>query len=207
MRCNRTETDHHEELSMQRVILASLAPLVALGVAASASPRDAAGLPPLSCPLPAACQALAEAPASATIPGPSLAARVSAANCFASHAMDAAAVTPDAASLRRLEASVAPSLAMLDQVIASGDPYWKLVAMDAQRDIYTGMVVRARTASSDTPAARAALEPQLAPWQQDADAKITAMADILRTNPELAQRDPVIAFVARGVEHAQVATR
>jgi hypothetical protein len=190
----------------RRSILVSIAPLLMLGgPLASAAPHAAAGVPPISCPLPADCQPLAVIPASAKIPGPALAAHISVASCLAEHAMSSASVSGDHASVKRLDAAVQPSIAMLDEVIATGDPYWQLIAKDAQRDIYTSMIVRERTASSGTPEARAQLEPLLAPWQADAQHRVAEMQNLLRTNPELARRDQVASHVAGEVK--RVASR
>src|SRR5215471_5690543 len=109
--------------------------LFATGGLAAAAPV----LAPLPRTQPARCEPLAKLPASATIPGPALAAHVSVATCMAVIAMNEIVPAPDDASIARLNAAIAPSMALLDSVIGTGDPYWMIVAQDAKRGLYVGM--------------------------------------------------------------------
>lgn len=183
---------------MNRVLTACLLPAAALlGGVASAAPLSVPGLAPLPEHLPPRCEPLARVPASATIPGPQLAAHVSVANCLAEDAMNELRLSPDAASIDRLDAAVAPSLALLDGVIVAGDAYWKVIAEDAKRDLYVGMIVRERASiPSGDRVAHDALEPKLAPWQEDTSQAIAAIARLTREDPALSGRDPVIARAA-----------
>ena len=143
---------------------------------ASANP-SLPGLLPLPQHLSARCAPLAQVPASATIPGPALAARVSVANCIAEEALNALKLKPDDDSIARLNVVVIPAVTLLENVRDVGGDYWRRVAADAERDLYVGMIVRERTSVPDGDvAARNALEPMLEAWQDKAaqDAAITA---------------------------------
>ncbi len=194
---------------MQRHLFAAV--LLSASVA-SATPVSVPGLDPLPREIPTTCVALAKVPASAVSSGPTLAARVSVANCMAEVGMNAVARIADDASIAKLDQAVAPSIDILDSVIRAGDPYWKVVAENAKLDTYESMIVRERVSipGSDV-AAHAALEPKLAPWQEDAKETLAAIAEIAHANPSLAQRDPVISgVIARAVEQTrspQMATR
>jgi hypothetical protein len=191
---------------MQRHLFAAMI-LVASAAAAAPVP----GLAPLPRDIPASCAALAKVP-SASIPGPTLAAHVSVANCMAEVGMNAVAQTADDASIANFDRAVAPSIDIFDSVIRAGDPYWKVVAENAKLDTYESMIVRERVSipGSDF-AAHAALEPKLVRWQEDAHETLAAIAELAHANPALAQRDPVISgVIARAVEQTrtpQMATR
>lgn len=195
---------------MSRFTISALVLCTSAGLA-SAAPAPPTGLAPLPTSLPPRCQPLAHVPASATIPGPTIAAHVSVANCLAEDAMNALSLSPSAASIAQLNAAVAPSLALLDGVIRTGDPYWELVAQDAKRDLYSSMIVRVRrTLPADDASARASLEPRLTAWQASESRAETAMADLGRAHPDLARRDAVVAGIARRIpdqRKPQMATR
>src|SRR5436853_2487088 len=161
---------------MHRLVVAAVVPALAYGAgAAAAAPFAVAGLAPLPAKLPAKCAALAVVPASAKISGPAFAARVSVANCLAEQAMSDATVTPDVSSIERLGTAVAPAFAILDNVILVGDPYARMVALDAKRDLYVGMVVCERASETrEDAASRALLELAVAPWLADATDTIVA---------------------------------
>ncbi len=152
---------------------------------ASASPA----LARLPSKMPARCVPLAVIPASATISGPAFSAHVSVANCLAEDAMNAAAASPDDAAIARLDAAVAPSLAILDDVIRVGDAPWRLAAEKAKRDIYVSMIVRERiTVPGIDVAGHAALEPKLARWQREETEADTAIAQLTSPAPQTAHR-------------------
>lgn len=177
---------HHLTLS------SALAILVTAGTAAAAPASK--GPPPLPAHLPPGCQPLAAAPPSAKVEGPILAAHLSVASCLAEHALAALTVTPDDASIAAMRQAVAPAEAILDGVIAVGDPYWTLLAEDARRDLAVGLAVRVRTSlAGDDPAARLALEDRIAPWLADAASAAQVMAALGKAHPDLATRDPVVA--------------
>lgn len=184
---------------MQRHLFAAV---ILSASAASAAPVSVPGLDPLPREIPARCAALARVPASASIPGPTLAAHVSVANCMAEVAMNGVAQTADDASIAKFDQAVATSMSTLDSVISAGDPYWKIVAEDAKRDSYQSMIVRERVSipGSDS-VAHAALEPKLARWQAGENAALASIAQLAHAYPALAQRDPMISnVIARAVE-------
>lgn len=168
-----------------------------VGSVALAQPPRAPGLTPLPASLPAQCQALAHVPASAQIPRPEISAHVSVANCLAEHQMSSLKLAPTTASIDQMDAAVAPAVAILDGVIATGDPYWMFIAEDAKRDLYTGMIVRQRsTIKSGKIAGHDKLEPQLGCWKANAATAQLAMARILEAHPDVANRDAVTVNVA-----------
>ncbi|MGH7633487.1 MAG: hypothetical protein ACRENC_07135 [Gemmatimonadaceae bacterium] len=170
--------------------------LLAMGGVAMASPVASPKLAPLPQALPKRCEPLAKLPASATIPGPALSAHVSVAKCMAMVAMDDIAPAPDDVAIARLNVAVAPSIVLLDSVIGAGDPYWVLVAQDAKRGLYIGMIVRVRASLVNADSrAHDALEVRLAPWQTEASRATRAIIELDRSDPELARRDPVAAGI------------
>jgi hypothetical protein len=191
---------------MHRFIFAGIVSCLGLAAtAASAAPATPPGLAPLPRTLPPRCQPVAQIPASARIPDPALGAHISVANCMAEVAMNALDVQPDAASIARFDAAVAPSLAMLDNVIRVGGPYWNVIAEDARRDLYVGMIVRERQSVTDA-ASREDLEARLGPWQDGAARSIDAIAALARSNPELARRNAVIGYVIEHLPAAEART-
>ncbi len=193
---------------MNRFSLAAIIPALAFGAGlASAAPASVPGLSPLPQSMPARCADLARVPASARIPGPELAAHVSVANCAASAAMNAVAVSPDKASMARFDAAVAPSLELLDNVIRVGDPYWQAIAEDAKRDLYQGLIVRERSSLQGDLKSHDDLEAMLAPWQRDEQSATEAIAALAQHDPMLAQRDPVIATLVANVPRELQAAR
>jgi len=158
---------------MNRIVVSCV---VLAASSASAGP-SVPGLLPLPQKLSSRCAPLARVPASATIPGPALAARVSVANCIAEEALNALALKPDDDSIARLNVVVTPAVTLLENVRDVGGDYWRRVAADAERDLYVGMIVRERNSVPDGDVAtRNALEPMLAAWQDKAaqEAAITA---------------------------------
>jgi len=194
--CNGGARTNNQERVMHRLSLGLIPALVLGASVASAAPVSVPGLATLPNAGPANCVALARVPSSALIPGPALAAHVSVANCMAEAAMNALALTNDEASIAKLDGAVASSIELLDNVIRIGDPYWKVVAEDAKRDTYVGMIVRERiTIPKGDVIARAALELELAPWQAEAKHATEAIAELSHEQPTLTRRDPMIAGI------------
>ena len=92
--------------------------------------------------LPQECRAVAAVPVHRRDDGPLYAAMTSAASCAASVRMAQVKVEPTDASARALGDAVAPSLALLDQVIASGDRDSKIIALHAKGDLLSGIAIR-----------------------------------------------------------------
>ena len=167
--------------------------------------------------IPQACHELARAPASAQIPGPSLSARISVANCLITERTRGLELRDDAASITALQRAVEPSLALLDEVIANGDPAHQILAHHARADLLSGLQVRMRSAIPpvDTmtyaahEARRDALEPQIAAWGAEANASFEQVAALAEANPQAATANPVIEYATRRADAAvgQVATR
>jgi hypothetical protein len=197
---------------MNRILIGGIMPALFATVSlATAAPVSSNELAPFPRDLPARCAPLAQVPTSATIPGPARAAHVSVANCIADIAMNALILTPDDVSISRLNAALAPSMALLDSVISTGDPYWIVVAQGAKRDLYVGMIARERASLVNAdPHVRNALEVGLTPWRNEASRATVAIIELGRSDPELGNRDPVIAAViSRAIDErgAQVAGR
>lgn len=185
---------------MSRFLLAGLAPLSILCLAGVASANPTVpGLSPLPKTLPDRCVPLAAVPASAQIPGPELSAHVSVANCLLEVAMNGVTLSSDDPSIKDLNTAVTPGLAVLDNVISVGDPYWKMIATDAKHDLYISMVVRARSSLTGADMrTRDALERRLVPWLDAASSTNVAFMKLAAGNAELARRDEVIRnIVAR----------
>lgn len=181
---------------MHRSLIAVIpAALLCLVEPASAAPV-ARGLSPLPSQLSTRCARLAQIPRSSEIALPVFAAHVSVANCTAEEAMNRLSLAPDDASIDRLNTAVAPSIAMLDEVISAGSPYWKMVAEDAKRDIYVGMVVRMRSSIPDADLAKHdALEPKLARWIDEGEKSRSAVTALAGQHPEVSGRDVVVAGI------------
>lgn len=194
---------------MSRIPFVAGIPALVLASAslAHATPVTPIGLSAMPTNLPAECRAVAEIPRSATIAGPAIAAHVSAANCMAERALSAIRAKPDAPTLSEMTSAVGTSVAMLDSVSALGDPYWTVVAEDAKRDLYRGMIVRARNATPSDVASRDKLEPMLSGWTANAERSEVIIAETTRTSPQLVNRDPVIAYVISRNEQERAGTR
>jgi hypothetical protein len=147
--------------------------MLAIPVSASADSR----LPPIDPSMvPSSCATVAAVPSDATIPQPSITARIATANCAAGVRLDALKITPDENSLNAMVAAVKPSFDLLDQVATAGDPALATVAQTMRSNLYAAMVVRARnsiptitmtTVGAELAAhdqAHAALEGKLQPW-------------------------------------------
>jgi len=167
---------------MRRNMIVGLLPIAMSATTLVRAAPVTAPLRPLEvATLPERCRPLAAVPQSATIPDPDFAAHISVANCSAEEAM--AKLTPhaDQASMAALEAAAAPSLAILDDVIAHGDVRWSQMATDARSDLLVGMVVRMRIVAND-PSDRDGLEAKLARWLNPAT----------RTKQEAGEAPPTI---------------
>jgi len=189
-------------------VLTTAAVLAAAGLSASAGPRLSA----LPTNLSPRCAELARVPADAKIMTPRIAAQVSVANCTAEEAMNKLTLAPTDASIAQLNAAVSPSLALLDDVVTNvNDPYWKIIATDAKRDLFSSMVVRQRNSISGVNmAARDALEPKLVAWQARAASAGPSVPQLSRAHPDLASRDQVIGYIAQNATSenpSQVAMR
>jgi len=172
---------------MRHAILAGIVPVVlgtlsvARAVPAAARP-DSQLRPLVPSELPERCRELARVPASALIVDPDFAAHVSVASCTADEAMGKLALKPDAASAAALETAAAPSLQILDDIIAHGAPRWQAIADTTKANLYRGMVVRMRvvTPGGDVPAS---IQASLTTWLDSASKASRAAAEVARHEP------------------------
>ena len=153
---------------MHRASLAALAPLVLLAAsAAHAGPAGSPLRPLVAADLPERCQPLARVPPSSQIADTDFAAHISVANCLARERLAQAQLHPDRASIASLDMLAQPSIAILDDVLAHGDAFWRRAADAAKADLLVGMVVRMRAVAND-PQDHAGIEPKLAMWMDRA---------------------------------------
>lgn len=153
------------------------------------------------------CRPLAEVPQNASIPGPRYDAAISTANCMAETRARRLVLTPTPDSVRALDEAVSPSLRILDRVIATGDAEHALIALYAKLDIVQGNAARLLLAVPR-------LSPQMGgmevanhykmvlvadaltkPWRQHAMELRRAIAGVVSKNPQLANHDPVVAYM------------
>lgn len=181
---------------MSRLSLLGPALLFSVHVASAATAPNW-GLAPIPANIPGRCAVLAQVPASARIPEPAIDARISIANCTAEEALSRLTIRPDNASVQEMNRAVAPSLAMLDDVIAHAPPDRQLIAQDAKRDLFQGLIVRTRSSLHHADiTAQNRLDPLVTPWQDEAHQAQMAMRELVRTHPQLAQGDQVVAPLA-----------
>ena len=143
---------------------------------------------------------------------PAISARIAAGNCLARESLKLVPVTE--ASLETataLAAAVAPAIALLDNVIAAGDPYYAMLAEDSKRDIYQGMAVRLRRAVQpmDKVALREA-DMLVANWLDNVAFSTVRITELAENDPDAANRDQVVTAIAQRAaaeEATGVATR
>jgi hypothetical protein len=122
-----------------------------------------------------------------------LSARISIASCTASinlNAMQRTLRDNPVANYEALDAAIAPSIAMLDDVIAKNVPELELLAARAEADLYTSVAVRTRNTEPMTED-RAAVEALIAPALARADERFARVLAIADQHPELAS-DPIV---------------
>ena len=180
--------------------------LLALTGLAYAAPPTLDGSPPVLPPnTPARCSQL-------MLKQPAMKARIAAGNCLARESLKLVPVTEaNLETANALATAVAPAIALLDNVIAQGDPYYSMLAQDAKRDIYEGMAVRLRRAVQPGDSmARVEADMLVANWLDNialSTVQITALAE---KHPDAANADPVITAIterAASDEATQITTR
>ncbi len=153
------------------------------------------------------CRPLAVVPQSIAVTGPSLDAAISTANCVAMIRTRALVLTPTADSVRALDEAVAPAIAILDRVVAAGDPEHALIAEFAKVDILQGNTARML-------AALPRLSPQMSRSEVAEHMRLVAATDVLTERwrkqafecrrkiarlafryPDLAEHDAVLAYM------------
>jgi hypothetical protein len=139
-------------------------------------------------------------------------ARIAAGNCLARESLKLVPVTEvNLETANALATAVAPAIALFDNVIAQGDPYYSMLAEDAKRDVYEGMAVRLRRAVQPGDEV-ASIEANMlvSNWLDNmalSTVQITALAE---QHPDAANADPVITAItdrAAREEATQVSRR
>ena len=196
--------------------------LLVMVALSSTAVADRVALPALDLrTIPDACRAAATEPVSAHTIGPRLAAYTSAANCMAMIRLRALQLGPTGASVDAINQAIAPSIELLDAVIQNGDTQSQIDAQFAMADLYSGAgvallasVPEPRTLTRPAFAIRdAMLGDALAliqPWRDRARASFREVVRLGTMDPQLAAKDPVIAFevrVSRASQVSGIATR
>jgi hypothetical protein len=170
--------------------------------------------------IPEPCKPLAKQALAARLTS-ALSARISLASCMAERAIAALPLCDCADSIVAVDSAVKPALALLDDVIANGDPATQVLAEHAEGRLYVGFTTRL-VATLPAIAAGAAesevalrdmrkqtLEAQLAPWREAALAAFEHVVELARAHPDLT-RTPAIATAVRDSQQrlaAEVAAR
>jgi hypothetical protein len=191
---------------MQKIQLRLVpAALLALTGLAYAAPPSVDGSPPVLPPnTPGRCSQL-------MLKEPAMKARIATGNCLARESLKLVPVTE--VSLETADAlatAVAPAIALFDNVIAQGDPYYSMLAADAKRDVYDGMAVRLRRAvQPDDRVESIEADMLVANWLDNVALSTVQVAALAEKHPDAAHADPVItAITERAASDAtQIATR
>ena len=130
-----------------------------------------------------------------------LAGRIALANCRAIEATASLQLCDCADSIVAIDDAIAPSIELLDEVIAAGDPRMQILGEAAKAELYGGLRIRmAATIPSgdgnpDSVALRdsrkAMLEAQLAPWDETIKAASEHVVDLVKANPTL-EKNPSV---------------
>jgi hypothetical protein len=171
----------------------------------------------------AACEKVATVPSEMRTDTPLLAARLSMATCEASVRMASLTIVDDDVSLRLIADAAQPSFATFEDVAASGDPRWQILAARADADLRFGMVARMRASIPPVPAGetgdalvndladraerRARLEPQLAPWTQQAVLDLERAIAIAQANPSVLRDVAVDAAIRQSQQDLDLLRR
>jgi len=128
------------------------------------------------------------------------AAKVSLALCVANAQLAPLELVDAEASIRDVDAATAASLAMLDEVVAAGQPHWQVVALHAEGDLLVTMSKRMlatvpATGASDPQSVvalhdsrMAMLQPRVQPWLDRAQQAFGEVDRIAKAHPELARQ-------------------
>jgi len=202
-------------LLRKELTMRSLAALLSVALLSSSAIAEPSSTIDLS-RVPRQCRAVAEMPRSAKLVEPALSARVSTASCLAEVTLPRVPATEKEASIQSLDAAAAPIIALLDEVIAHGNPETQVVAEYTKGDLLLGLETRLRESIPPiTPATSVAsateierrhrrLEPKLARWNTDATNAFQRITELARENPKLANENPVLGYM---VHEAELATR
>jgi hypothetical protein len=153
-------------------------------------------------------------------PVQALSARITLAGCLVDQRTKPLVLCDCEQSVQDLASAASQSLALLDDVIAIGDPATKILALQARGDLLQGFATRIlATVPAPTDGSEAAMNlhdtrlslitPLVQPWQQQAHDAYTEVDRLARANPPLAKNVAVVAAVrsARARLAQQTATR
>jgi hypothetical protein len=155
--------------------------------------------------LPAACRDLGKL-ASSPRPAQALSARISLSSCLIEQKMKALVLCDCEQSVNDINTAAAPSLALLDEVFALGDPTNKILARQAQGDLLQSFATRILAtvpAPMDGSQSAIALRetrlglitPLVDPWFVRARTAYAEIDRIARANPQLAKNPAVLMAV------------
>ncbi|HTR52591.1 MAG TPA: hypothetical protein VMJ10_17875 [Kofleriaceae bacterium] len=165
------------------------------------------------------CRELAVVPLNTETSSPSFDAAISTASCMVSARTRHLVLAPDAASVRALDDAVAPAWAILERVVAAGDPEHVLLARYAELDIVTGNAARLLASVPHISPLMTAQDVHdhyklvlvadalAQPWRQRAIAIRHAIARLLLAHPELATHDEVLAYEVEATRLVELAPR
>jgi hypothetical protein len=152
--------------------------------------------------------------------GFALEAKISVASCLARLNLADVHPTDTTSSYAALNDAVRPSIQLLDEVIASGDPTATIEALHTKADLIDGMVVRMRNSAPPSPwnatpeqvelsnQRHDAIEVAIVDWRVESQNTYQRIVNLAATHPELAD-NPVVAADIRHAEASQgvIATR
>lgn len=144
-------------------------------------------------------------------PALAIGAKISIAQCLADQHIRAITIVDTPATRDELNKAIAQSIAILDEVIATGGPGEQVIAQHAKGDLFAGLAVRLRNSAPARGLAvgreltaieqrHAIVEDLVRPWLFEADQAFEAAVTIARKHPGI-ERDPVIAAVIAHTEH------
>jgi hypothetical protein len=155
--------------------------------------------------LPAACRDLGKL-ASSVRPAQALSARISLSSCLLEQKLKDLVLCDCEQSVNDLNTAAAPSLVLLDEVFALGDPTNKILARQAQGDLLQSFATRLLAtvpAPMDSNQSSIALRetrlglltPLVNPWFVRAQSAYAELDKIARANPQLAKNPAVLMAV------------
>ena len=135
-----------------------------------------------------------------------LSARISLASCIADARFSALVLIDGQDSIIAMDEAAAPSLAMLDEVAAAGDPVTQVMATHAKAQLLQTMINRmTQTVSSSADARpeaqalretrRAIMQELLAPWRERTLAIHAEIDELARTHPTLVRNPVALAAI------------
>jgi hypothetical protein len=157
--------------------------------------------------IPEPCKPIAKQALAARLAN-ALSARISLASCIAERAIAPLQLCDCAESVVAIDGAVKPALALLDDVIANGDPAMQVLAEHTVGQLHVGFAAKmmatlpqvAAGASESEVALRdmrkQTLEAQLAPWREAALASFEHVVELAKAHPQLT-RTPAIATAVR----------